>query len=217
MKPLNVFVHTPRTGGTTFMNLLKNNNLVYKSVTEETDWRSSFDKCDWLVGHITPTWITIGRRGKLVSPRFFTLIREPIERTMSFYRLRKCQVPIEKFVSTSQTKFYKPHIRNATVRTLVCDKRSDIPDNSNLCKAKEFLHMWNFGFTSDYDVSLAKWNDRYDGLFNTIEYDIQNAGGARSFYDNFSQRDIDMIVDANQLDLELYEYANKLWEKNAKI
>ena len=160
MKPLHIFIHVPRTGGKTFIEeILKKNDL--KVMRFPRRHHLNWSGVDAIYGHFKFDLADTFDRFKNRKKYYFTFLRQPIDRTISYYHHchigRKGILPWNEWIETN-TK--NPLAFNSMVHYLGGGDKS---------KALENMLRINFyvGFTHEYDLSLKYVKDKFLCRFYT--------------------------------------------------
>jgi hypothetical protein len=200
-----VFVHIPKTAGTTFQWILQNNFgiahcqafHIRKPVFNRDDFTFARKIFPWMQsisgGNFSNPW-ELG----IPDPFFMTFLREPVSRVFSHYQnmLRNGHS-----LSFEETLRSNALLENLHVKMMAGDR--------NLDRAKAFLEQCGFvGLTEKFDLSLhaldrlcprkmnLKYRRRQVALDNTTRNRLQN-----------DPRIVEMTREYNKLDLELYSFA----------
>ena len=200
-----VFLHIPKTGGSTFQFILENSfgvaachtNHAKKPVFDQNDLdftRKLFPRLRSIAGHnlVDPLRLSVP------DPFYATFLRHPVERVISQYQNlvnhgRQC----ETFEATLREC---KQLQNLQVKLMAGE--------SNLDKAKRFLDRCNFvGVTESFDLSLhvlkrlcpyrlnLNYKRRRVARDNSIRHSLQRDG-----------RIVDMIMEYNRASMELYSF-----------
>lgn len=217
-----IFLHIPKTGGNTLHTLLhrlypksRTFSCWYINDTDRIDALSPEEKEDLLLikGHIR---LEIAQRVPY-HMYFFTLLREPIARTISLYyyikrfKTHRHHHEIVDNNYTLQQVLEKGIVRNmdnCQVRFLA--SAHDVPygeiNEMHYRKALENLDhlMHAYGLVEYYDESLLIFQDAFS--WNTPYYASNNVTKKK---EKAREHPIAMIEQYNKYDLMLYAYAKK--------
>lgn len=210
MNPLIVFLHIPKTGGTTIQRhfervygeryLRLHGNVQASSIT---DWSA----VDAVAGHIDRT---IERY--IPTPTYYTVLRNPVARLLSLYRWwhdYDIHSPMEAIRNVQHMSFrefaehpgYEMHTVNGMCRQLA--RRVTPEDRPSLDLAIETLDLCEAVGVSDAHEDFIR---RVFGDFTPIFYEQQTGGG-----DEPIDRDtLRYVLVRNADDCALYEYAWRL-------
>ena len=201
-----VFLHIPKTGGSSFHFIIGNNfgisacgtNHAKKDVFTRSDLefaRKIHPRLQCIAGHnlVQPLSLCVP------NPCYWTFVREPVARVISHYQMT---VHDDK----NRMSFEESLQKNDMLQNLQVKLMAGEPD---LDKAKRFLEKCSFvGVTEQFDLSLhvldrlgpRKWNLNYVRRRVSKDNSIKKSLLA----DN---RLMDLACDNNKLDLELYRFA----------
>jgi hypothetical protein len=201
-----VFLHIPKTAGSTFQFILENTfgisachtNHTKRHFFRQDDFefaRKFFPRMKSLAGHNLVCPLSL----KVPEPFYLTFLREPVARVFSHYQ--------DTVLTGSKTWTFEEFMR-----------QSDVADNLhvrlmagelNLDKAKNYLERCDFvGLTEKFDLSLhilkklspyplnLNYKRRRTAATNTIRQPVAD-----------DPRMIDLAREHNRLDLELYDFA----------
>ncbi len=230
-----IFLHLPRTGGTTLRDILSKQYSDHETFENKTllDTDENFNESlvnqmsryNLIKGHVyfgVHTFIP-------QTCSYFSMMRNPVERTISVYNyIRKRSnhpyhdlansLSIEKFIESGENIM----VNNGQTRLIAGRETSlNIPFNklnkSHLEIAKNNINDYFLliGLTERYDetILLLKHMLRWD----TPYYSIANAVRRVQKTDEMDPVIVDIIKQYNQLDIELYNYANKKFDDTLKI
>jgi hypothetical protein len=163
------------------------------------------------------------------SATYFTLLRDPIERVISFfYFIRRNPHHYHFAPITSQNLSLKEFLElrlnnmmdNGQTRMLAGVRQYDHPigecTRELLEAAKQNLRQ-SFsvvGLVERFDETLLLLKQAYG--WRNVLYVQQNVTGGRPLQEDLPQDALDLVAAYNQLDLELYEYAATLFEKKVQ-
>ena len=164
-------------------------------------------------------------------------LRNPLKRVLSsYFYLRDKYIKLNRLPSYAQIDFrenismffnYSDDIsKNYSIKNYCTNYQTHVIDNSlnyesALSRMKN--EFWFVGVTERFDESLLilrnefkKINHDFNIMYSKQHVNITKAKTMRPFNDyNVSEKDIDHIIDNNQLDFKLYEEANNIL--NSKI
>jgi len=201
-----IFLHIPKTAGTSFRCILENTFVVShchathtkKSVFSQADLdfaQKVFPRLQSIAGHnlIDPFQLSV------TDPFYITFLREPVSRVISKYQ--------ESVVKGTNRRSFEECLREC--KDLENSEVKLIAGERNLDKAKRILEKCNFvGLTEKFDLSLHvlerlcpyKLNMHYTRRRvaddNTIRQSLQS-----------DDRMMEMVREYNKLDMELYAFA----------
>jgi hypothetical protein len=235
--PTVIFLHIPRTAGTTLHRIIERQYRPeeiysmkggdahaavreFKALSEE-----SRAEIRMLKGHVA-----LGLHESVPNPSvYLTILRDPIERVISYYY----------FILRAPDHYLYDTITSENMSLQTCLER-EIPIMMNDAQVRLLSGVWgDLGFGQcDRDVlGMAKKNlcehfamigltERFDetlclmrkalGWQNSILYTRLNATRNRPKQQSFSPEALHVIAQANQLDIELYQYAQNLFEEQLR-
>lgn len=224
-----IFMHIPRTGGTTLMQLLDAlfpADVVYHlngSIVKLQEFKALGDerkgRIRALQGHLCygiHKWI-------LQACAYATILREPLERTLSEYfyirhgadDIRGESARKSSIQRAMRTAYDGTHPGVDNTQTRYASGLGDsVPagecKRSDLERAKLNLRD-NFavvGFTEKYDDMMARLNDSF-GWNLPVHPDVQHGGAPRVHVDDLPPATLEAVQDRNRLDMELYAFARE--------
>jgi hypothetical protein len=225
-----VFLHIPKTAGTSFRFILENNfGISYCHTNQASSHdhtghsnRKPFKQADFdfariffpvlksIAGHnlVDPLGLT------LPNPFHVTFLREPVARVLSQFQERtltnrKQGRPTMDFAEALRTD---GELENLHVKLMAGER--------NLDKAKFFLEKCSFvGFTEKFDLSLFVLARLYPGKLN-LQYQKRRIAADNTIKKSIENNPqlMELAREHNQLDIKLYEFAKdeifpKLCEK----
>jgi hypothetical protein len=220
-----IFLHVPRTGGTTFASVIKRQYhanailpLYDSDFGEELRPSGQNDLLRVVMGHFYFGAHTFLRR----PCRYITLLRDPIERIISdYYYVRRS--PAHHFYDSAQSisleEFVEYCSDNDQTRQLagkcgVPSAETSLDELLNIAKANLTDHFPVVGITEEFDrpVVLAKRMFDWKRPF----YTNQNATRRRPRKDQLSQETLRVIEAHNEADIDLYRYAKDLLHEQVR-
>jgi hypothetical protein len=224
-----IFLHIPKTAGTTLdqiifrhyrhCNIYETGPVAQQGVIDfQNLTQTKREKYRLIKGHLS-----FGIHEYVSSPWvYFTFFRSPIERTIShfYFMLRSPEHPLHDLLYEENLDLkgvleagLNPMLHNAHTRLLSgvwAEPPAGTCDEKDLAKAKENLRQIKvIGLTEKFDVSLLLLGKAFG--WNHLYYTKENVSVGRPTLDNLSEETIDAIQTANQLDIELYDYAKALF------
>ena len=232
MDYLPIYLHIPKTGGTTFRDIIyrqypSNNILTIPTLNESTGIIKSLSlnrekRLDIIQGHLKH-----GIHESLEKEvKYFTIFREPIKRVLStyYYIISQPNNPQNLSTHNKTMSIYEyinsginPFLINGQTQ-LIAGKKFSI--NDSIIKSNELLNMAkdninkNFIFTGttekfDESILLLKrilnWKYPY--------YSRANRTKNKPNYNKIESEIKNYIIEHNQLDIDLYNYVNRLIDK----
>lgn len=246
IQPLIIFLHIPKTAGTTLGHIL-NRHYQYRdmyfisptvnpgdgSQTLKQIRQDEFSQLPpsvksqtkLLQGHIA-----YGLHSYFTSrpPVYFTILRNPIELAISFYYYVRRSPEHKLYALANQPsmtieKYLQQHISytmNNIQTRFISGVWTDIPHGEctrdHLEQAKQNLrdNIEVIGLTEHFDETLLLLKHRFG--WSNLHYKRKNVTRQRPTKKTISATDLQAIKKANALDLELYEYASQLFDKQVK-
>lgn len=196
------FMHIPKTGGNTFASVLYNqykyktevySHYLKKSPPKDID----FTRIKLIVGHFQ-----FGIHRYIAQTcRYVTMIREPIDRTISDYyfnlkfkHLTPEDSPFETFVKREA---------NRQTRWIAGDDKVDL----ELAKQHITQHFVCVGITEMFNESLYLMKQKLG--WQNITYKQYNVNPKRPSMRTITKGQIELIKDYNQSDIQLYHWVKK--------
>ena len=221
-EPVDIFCHIPKTAGSTLYHVIRSQYGkravldLYRIPRPETIARVEAlpERTRVIVGHFPYSF-----RQHVPRPhRCFTVLREPQECIISaYYHIRRTGTHRlhEEAVSGEMTlSGCADMLRNRQTRWIAgVPRKSDMPNNEMLAQAKQNLaeSFAAFGLTERFDETIALFNTALG--WNVKHYVRENVNSARPKREQLTERDMDTVREAAQLDGELYRFAVDLFEK----
>jgi sulfotransferase famil protein len=221
-----VFLHIPKTAGTSFQFILENNFSLSYCHTNHASFhnhasyskRKPFDQVDFdfarkmfpflksIAGHNLVDPLTLS----VPEPFHITFLREPVSRVLSQYQERTIHnhrqgKPTVDFIEALRTD---DELKNLQVKL--------IAGGENLDKAKYFLEKCSFvGLAEKFDLSLLVLGRLYPGRLN-LQYQKRRVAPDNTIKKAIENNPqfIELARKHNRLDIELYEFAkNEIFPK----
>lgn len=205
------FLHIPKTGGTTLRLLLEqqfSEDEIYPFRNRKAATRPVEEEL--VLGHF-PYWFC-----KQIDPDFHssfkvTILRDPVERYLSFLRAKKRGDPslldLEAVLNLRKdpnNRYKEGLIDNALCRYLANDP--SIEGEALLESAKLSLHDF------DHVLFFDNFNDEVGHFFKCLGIDLNENEIPKTnatIKEAISQHVLEVVTKLNALDIQLYEYAKK--------
>ena len=222
-----VFIHIPKTAGTTFHSILHNKyrgavffpNKKQKLTDIESLSDESLNKIEVFKGHFH-----FGLHQKLNKPvTHITFLREPIARTISSYNhlIRKLHNEPEKaFIKENYslkellTNGKVEYLDNCITRYLsgLKDlKFGEIDKSAYELALKNFdTYFDHFGICEKFDESLILLKNELN--WSSTFYNKVNTADKKSYISSFDKDTLDLLKQYNQYDIKLYKHALRKFE-----
>ncbi|MFT4412435.1 sulfotransferase family 2 domain-containing protein [Fredinandcohnia humi] len=218
-KELYIYMHIPKTGGTTLKNIIKkqyDRREVWFHMEKDMIPKLEQKKIDLLKcvgGHC---WYGIHQHFERPY-HYFTMLRHPIDRVISeyYYILERPKhkahaevkrMNLEEFIrrfplksSNQQTRRLSGNIQNPDVE---------------LAKKHIEADFAVVGLAEMFDESLLIMKDKFK--WNDITYEKANVTKKRPSIEDISKGVIQSLEDLNQMDLELYNFAKTRLENQIR-
>ena len=224
-----IFLHIPKTAGSTLSNILSQNYRRRRIYTiDGRDPAGYWDRFRLLPAKERNSYACI--RGRMRygihqfvdhECRYFTFLRDPIDTVVShYYFARKksthhlhqkaIELSLEEYVRQGITK----DVNNGMSRKLsgYADPVRGEPREPDLKLAKDNLrtHFTVVGITERFDQSLILLKRAFNWM--SIFYQSRNINPHRQKISELSPKTVDVIREYNEMDTQLYKYANKRLE-----
>lgn len=234
-KEVIIFLHIPKAAGSTIHKILERHYSFFRRYLVGSDIAGDMGKFknfsekkrnsyDLIRGHLS-----FGLEGFISRPvKYFTIVRNPLERLYSHYNyVRRTS---NHYLNEHSLNGFKNYIEkanpmemaNGQVRmisgaggnihkptTLECDRKM-------LEKAKENIEKYFslVGIDKYFDESLILLKKEFG--WKNICYISQNVTGKEKKKTIFDDETLKRVKELNELDYELYSYAEKLFEEKIK-
>jgi len=227
-----IFLHIPKTAGTTLNEILQQQfepEQIYflgptaqKTIREYQELEAEEKEPVRLVSGHTPYGFHEYVAG---SSTYFTFLRDPVDRVVSFYHfVRKNEQHYLNSAVVNEFDGIKSFI-NSGITTMVDNGQTRLISgvwlkpgfgevtSQDLEQAKLNLKQ-NFsvvGLTEQFDATLLLFREIF--TWQNIKYVRQNVSKVSSTDRKLTPEEREAIVNVNQLDIALYEYAQTLFEE----
>jgi hypothetical protein len=208
-----IFLHIPKTAGSTFQFILENSfgvaachtNHTKKTVFTQQDLdfaRKMFPGLRSIAGHNLVDPLSLSAP----NPFYLTFLREPVARVFSQYQ--DGIISGNHSLTFEETLRQREHLENLQVKLMAGER--------NLDKAKRFLERCSFvGLTEKFELSLHLLErlTPYPLNFNYKKRRVAPDNRIKKSLEG-DNRLIEMAREYNQLDIELYAFAvNEIFPK----
>lgn len=217
---LAIFVHIPKTGGSTLSSILRDHYAVadrfdhdsyeYEPVTLPEISGHIRDRVKIVMGHY-PYGVHSFFPER--TPRYFTMLRDPIERTLSHYSFVRTYPGYEEVAHNKSFSEYLDlsiEAFNGQTGQLSGNTFGDLEQAKSNLRACEAVGVME-RFDDSLHVLRRKfgWADR--------GYRVVNVTQNRLRREDLSRAELRMVEQKNLLDLELYHFANEILTKQLRM
>jgi hypothetical protein len=218
-----IFLHIPKTGGSSLdwvMSKKYKNHTVIKLKPEEIldfNYYKLANQNLYLSGHMG-----YGIHSKSIKDnqvKYITMLRNPVERVISFYYWAsiksKVEIGLSNFVSQDT-----PFRNNTQTKLLSIDdgviKLPKMSESQMLNKAKYTIKhkITCLGLTEYFDESMLLFKKVFNWSSNYYLRIRENS--SRPLTSSIDDSTIQLIRDKNYLDIELYNYATQIFKENIR-
>jgi len=226
-----LFLHIPKTGGSTLYKILERQYSRAQTLRLESAEIARFKKLSaeqrgryrLIEGHL---YFGLHRFIPRAST-YFTFMRRPVERVLSFYYYARStpdhylysHLANERLdLKTAIAGELTPELRNGQTRQLAGDEWEDpqrVVTRAALERAQANLtHFRVVGLQEEFDASLLLLRRAFDWhLPFYVKENVTNKKPDETFLDPDTR---ELIEEANRFDLELYDYARGLFEEQCR-
>jgi hypothetical protein len=201
MRKLYCFLHIPKTGGTSFIDVIeqnfKKNHEVFR-FPRGVEPKHGWEPVEFIHGHFPYGFHKIkecfpGR--KIV---YFTFLRNPIERLWSHYNFWKISQNIDKNTVSDWIECFKKDSYYMISNTYCYYLGDDDPEIASYRLGTEI----HYGNTESFDLSLKLFKVFFPDVFKIIKYEKKNItkGKPPIIPKDFTDR----MIDLNHDDIRLY-------------
>ena len=220
MKPLIVFIHTPKTAGMSLIDCLNNNfnaqGCGAKGNKLITNWSHYYPpyldykpSLQCIHGHLSISQFEALRCFKGRPKVYFTLLREPRQRTASYFYFGFRNVDPLVWLNNTYQGDYNARIVNSHVWMLSGD---EVLNPNSVIKALDNIKKYNIniGFAEHFQESLDRWQVKYPEVFKTTFWEWQNKTEHKPA--EINQDLLDEAYRLNSMDNHLYDLLLRRWE-----
>ena len=211
-----LFLHIPRTGGSTLKFMLRAVFGMERSLVDAHLYRTDDEdlrEYAFVEGHQSAAFFA-NRFGSQWHSNGVTMLRDPVARAVSQARhIRERPGPFQHYlrkeVSDPAEAFERiPQLSNFQTKLLSYAPVGSMPVGGEaLEQAKKNLDRLTFGITEAFDASMALVVDRFD--LRIPRFGVVNAAKGTGDDDLRSDEFRAMALGRNDLDCRLYEYAER--------
>jgi hypothetical protein len=230
-----IFVHIPKTGGTTLKDILRRQfppdtilDFIGKSPQEVQEYAGSLaslsEKDRLKIRYISQPLFFEFDNYLPEPPIYFTLLRDPVERVISeyYFMIRQPSTVVPKNIS------FEDYVRSGTWQAwnaqlsflrgrpegLRYAGGTAQMSGEDLEVAKENIRKkFILGLTERFDESLILLKRALGWKLMDILYIKQRIGVSRPPRREISDRAVELIKERNKLDIELYQFAMQVFEE----
>ena len=206
MKPLYNFIHVPKTAGTTFGKSVMENNMKSIRYPRGNIPPGGWNSYDGIHGHCNSNLADIRGHFQGREIIYFTFLREPIRRLMSYYYFVDHNISIEEWLVKNGDS-----LRNRMVKYYSSADDLEHLTEVHLERAKRFLDICNIGVVEKFDESLKRFQKKFP-IFKNLNYEYKNRSKKEYSFDSESDNVKGMLNQYNDLDIELYRYGLRIFE-----
>ncbi len=209
-----IFVHIPKTGGTTFYSVLNNTywnaepNFNYRHIVEKTKSSNAGDI------------FNSSTNEKYKEHTILMMLRHPVDKVISEYYFFKEMETLMRFIKKRPTdiiSFIKEkQTQNATINFLKGRRLYDnqIVNQNDLDDVIESIEKLNIhvGFFEEYLISLEYFSNITNIKWNK-NIEVKRITLNRPKINEIDESLKDLILESNKLDFELYNYCLKKFKQ----
>jgi hypothetical protein len=210
------FLHIPKTAGTTFNYILKKRfGKEYRPFYPLLDNQERQQYLEPIVR--SSTALCVASHGRYIpglDRRYLTFLRNPVRMNVSlYYYVKRCRA-WDEWSSAVKRSSFRGFLENLVVHNSQTRWVATVYDNEECGRealeiAKKRLgEMCFVGLVERFDESLLVFFKRLN--WEPVHYRRKNIGIYRQ---EISAEDEEFLKEKNRLDIELYDYARTLFEK----
>lgn len=221
-RPLDFFVHIPKTAGLTMLGILRDeypaDSILSLRGIETTErpalLAAASEQIRVVAGHVDSSFAR-----HLPRPcRLFTILREPVDRVLSLYYFlaREKTMGSHEAVVRGELTIEKLARRHGSMQARYVagyEPAATVAGDQLLREAKDVLaeKMVAFGLTERFDESLLLFNAALG--WNVRGYHRENVTRQRPQQAEIDPADLELVRAHCAVDLEFYEFARALFEQ----
>ena len=231
-----IFLHIPKTAGTTLHNIIERQYEPEAIYTFGSDAHASVEEfrnlslaerenIQLLRGHMA-----FGLHEFLPSTNdYFTILREPVERVISYYNfiLRTPDHYLYQIIQSDKLSLFEllqsklPLMMNDAQVRLLSGVWGDVPfgEVSKTMLSTAMSNLEKFfvvvGITKEFDKTLFLLRDALNWESNIL-YERRNVSNGSGASNMIPAETVSLIKQINQMDIQLYEYAKTLFSRQIK-
>ncbi|HWO75370.1 MAG TPA: sulfotransferase family 2 domain-containing protein [Bacillus sp. (in: firmicutes)] len=211
-----IYLHLPKTGGTTFLSILEGNYSLDERIPVYTEPN---------INHFQYVEAKIQENTKCIYGHTLFGIHEALSLPATYMTFLRD--PVERVISEYYFNFYKPHVLNK--KSLVFKNLEEFVSHKDFCNLQsKYLFGRNslpknafdrikqnidqyfsvIGITELFDESVFLLKKQFG--WNKIEYTRKNVTASRPKKEYLQKSLLEKIIENNQLDLAVYHYAKYL-------
>ena len=207
MSDLYVFIHVPKTGGSTFAKEIMEKNMRAIRFPRGCIPAGGWDSYVGVHGHDKIINAENSRAFAGRNKIYITFLREPVRRLLSFYYFVDHSDSIEKWLIDN-----RQNLQNRSVWHL-SSLHNTPPNRDDLESAMVNIEGIELFLTDRFDESLIRLKNKYP-IFSDISYKKRNITKKNYNFESQPDRVKSMLYEYTELDRELYNYAKKIFEND---
>jgi Sulfotransferase family len=220
--PIDIFLHIPKTAGTTLVRILHRQYAKpgYVSIKAGTSFENAKlqvvreeERFRLVYGHVP-----FGIHDALNRPvRYFTLVRDPVERVLSHYYFARSRQAHRLYSQITEKRMtlrdyvmsgITGELANGQTALLAGEELDDPSGDLSLlerAQANIMSHFAAVGVTEDFDRTIVLFKLTL-GWRKTLAYESVNVAAGRPNAASVDEETLDLIQSQNRLDEALYRF-----------